>query len=280
MRVVILAGGLGTRLAEETGVKPKPMVEIGGRPILWHIMRHYAHHGFREFFVALGYKGELIKRFFVDYQTMTRDLTVELGAGRVSVHPADAGDGGDGWPREGPEETNGPREGPEETNWLVHLVDTGHATNTGGRLRRLRRHLGDAPFLLTYGDGVCDVDLRAVVDFHARHGKTATVTAVRPPARFGGLVFDGELVRQFTEKPQIGEGWINGGFMVLGPAIFEHLHGDGCSLEADALEALATAGELAGYRHTGYWQCMDTLRELRLLESSWATGAAPWKVWG
>lgn len=260
MRVVILAGGLGTRLAEETGVKPKPMVEIGGRPILWHIMRHYAHHGFREFVVALGYKGEQIKRYFVDYRSMTRDLTVQVGTGAVHVHPASDGELGD--------------------DWTVHLVDTGYATNTGGRLRRLRPHLGDAPFLLTYGDGVCDVDLRAVVEFHARHGKAATVTAVRPPARFGGLVFDGDVVREFTEKPQIGEGWINGGFMVLEPRVFEHLAGDGCSLEADALEALATAGELVGYKHSGYWQCMDTLRELRLLESLWQSGAAPWKVWG
>lgn len=259
MRVVILAGGLGTRLAEETGVKPKPMVEIGGRPILWHIMRHYAHHGFREFVVALGYKGEQIKRYFVDYRSMTRDLTVQVGTGAVHVHPASDGELGD--------------------DWTVHLVDTGYATNTGGRLRRLRPHLGDAPFLLTYGDGVCDVDLRAVVEFHARHGKAATVTAVRPPARFGGLVFDGDVVREFTEKPQIGEGWINGGFMVLEPGVFKYLSRDADVLEVDLLERLARDNEFVAYRHEGFWQGMDTVRDRQVLENRWATGDAPWKRW-
>ena len=256
MKVVILAGGLGTRLAEETGVKPKPMVEIGGRPILWHILRHFAHHGHREFFIALGYKGELIKQFFVDYRTMTSDLTVRTRAGAVEIHDREAGE-----------------------DWVVHLVDTGQDTQTGGRLKRLEAHLRDAPFMLTYGDGVCNVDLGALAAFHAAEGKVGTVTAVRPPARFGGLVFEGNTIREFAEKPQIGEGWINGGFMVLSPPIFDTIDGDATSLEAEVMENLSRAGGLSGYRHDGFWQCMDTLRELRLLERLWQSGEAPWKVW-
>lgn len=255
MKVVILAGGLGTRLAEETGVRPKPLVEIGGRPILWHILRHYAHHGFREFVVALGYKGELIKRFFVDYRAMSSDLTVHTGRGDVEFHDRQGG-----------------------ADWVVHLVDTGQDTQTGGRLRRLRSYLGDTPFLLTYGDGVSNVDLSALVAFHEAHGRIATVTAVRPPARFGSLILEGELVGAFEEKPQVGEGWINGGFMAFNPGVFDLLEDDATSLEAHALEGLARAGQLAGFRHEGFWQCMDTLRELRLLERLWQSGEAPWKV--
>ena len=255
MKVVILAGGLGTRLAEETEVRPKPMVEVGGRPLLWHIVKHYAHHGFTEFFVALGYKGEVIKQFFRDYEALDGDMTIRLGTGRAERHVG------------------------QRDDWTVHLIDTGLDTNTGGRVGRLRHWLADEPFMLTYGDGVCNVDLADLVAFHQRCGSTATVTAVRPPARFGGLVFDGPLVAEFTEKPQIGEGWINGGFMVCEPGIFRHIAGDRTSLEIDVLENLARERQLAAYQHEGFWQCMDTLRDKRQLEQLWRDGAAPWKVW-
>lgn len=255
MRVVILAGGMGTRLQEETTVKPKPMVEIGGRPILWHIMKHYAHFGFREFLVALGYKGDCIKRHFLDYYALQGSISVDLSNGKVETHAKEC------------------------ENWLVHLIDTGVETNTGGRVKRLQRWLDSGTFLLTYGDGVCDVDMADLLRFHQSTGRAATVTAVRPPARFGGLVFDGPLVSQFSEKPQAGEGWINGGFLVCEPRIFDYLQGDTCSLEIAALERLAEAGQLAAYRHEGFWQCMDTLRDKRQLEALWERGEAPWKVW-
>lgn len=255
MKVVILAGGLGTRLAEETEVKPKPMVEIGGRPLIWHIMQHYSHHGFREFIIALGYRGEILKRFFVDYSSLSASMTVDLGRGRVESDDNECED------------------------WLVHLRNTGQDTNTGGRLKRLQPFLQDGPFMLTYGDGVCDVNLAEVLAFHQSHGLIATVTAVRPPARFGGLIFDGHMVADFTEKPQIGEGWINGGFFVFDPRIFDYLQGDDTSLESDALEKLAADRQLAAYRHEGFWQCMDTLRDKRLLETLWHEQRAPWKSW-
>ena len=255
MKAVILAGGLGTRLAEETEVRPKPMVEIGGRPILWHIAKHYAYHGVREFVIALGYKGEVIKQFFRDYQALNGDMTINLQNGQVERHIAQ----------------------PDE--WMLRLIDTGVETNTGGRLGRLRSWLGDAAFMLTYGDGVCNVDLQELVEFHRRCGRIATVTAVRPPARFGGLLFDGDLVAEFTEKPQIGEGWINGGYMVFEPRVFDYISGDDTSLEMDALESLARDRQLAAYRHEGFWQCMDTLRDKRQLEQLWRQGDAPWRVW-
>jgi glucose-1-phosphate cytidylyltransferase len=255
MKVVLLAGGLGTRLAEETEVKPKPMVEIGGRPILWHIMQSFAHQGFKEFFLALGYKGELIKRYFLDYYTLAGSMKLDMRGGEVQYHDKQAED------------------------WLVHLMDTGTEANTGGRVRRLRPWLEDGPFLLTYGDGVANVDLQELLACHKRHGLLATVTAVRPPARFGGLAFDGDKVTQFLEKPQIGEGWINGGFMVLEPGIFDYLTDDADSLETNALERLAEIGQLAAYRHPGFWQCMDTLRDKRLLNDLWQSGQAPWKLW-
>lgn len=255
MKVVILAGGLGTRLAEETEVRPKPMVEIGGRPILWHIMKHYSHYGFNEFFVALGYKGDVIKHYFMDLCTLNGDMTVSMSLGQVE------------------------RRSREGDDWTVHLIDTGQETNTGGRIKRLEPWLRDGTFMVTYGDGVSDIDLQELLKFHRRHGRMATVTAVRPPARFGGLIFEGELVADFTEKPQIGEGWINGGFLVFEPAIFNYLHGERSSLEADALERLARDRQLAAYRHERFWQCMDTLRDKRLLESLWREGRAPWKVW-
>jgi glucose-1-phosphate cytidylyltransferase len=255
MKAVILAGGLGTRLSEETVVKPKPMVEIGGHPILWHIMKHYAHHGLKEFYLALGYRGEVIKRFFMDYYSLGGSLSIDLAAGRVDKHD------------------------PECEDWLVHLKNTGQETNTGGRVKRLEPYLSDGTFMLTYGDGVCDVDLGELLKFHRRHGRIATVTAVRPPARFGGLVFDGDIVVEFTEKPQIGEGWINGGFFIFEPEIFNYLEGDDSSLEVDALERLASERQLAAYRHEQFWQCMDTLRDKRLLENLWQERRAPWKVW-
>jgi glucose-1-phosphate cytidylyltransferase len=231
------------------------MVEIGGRPILWHVMKHFWHHGHREFFIALGYRGELVKRYFLDEHTLAGDMTIDIAAGRVQQKP-------------------GSRE-----DWIVHLVDTGERTNTGGRIKRLADQLGDGTFFATYGDGVSNVDLDRLLDFHRRQGVLATVTAVRPPARFGSLTFDGDLVREFTEKPQIGEGWINGGFFVLEPEIFRHIDGDESSLELDALEGLARQRQLAAYRHEGFWQCMDTLRDKRMLERLWSSGNPPWKVW-
>jgi glucose-1-phosphate cytidylyltransferase len=255
MKAVILAGGLGTRLAEETEVRPKPMVEIGGKPILWHIMKHLAHHGFGEFVVALGYKGDVVKRYFVDRLTLGDDITVDFARGKVSHHVH------------------------EREPWIVHLIDTGASTNTGGRIARLRASLGDEPFLLTYGDGLGDVDLHELLRFHRSHGKLATVTAVRPPARYGGLFFEGPLVSRFTEKPQAGEGWINGGFMIFEPGIFDYLKGDDMSLEADVLEKLAAERQLGAYLHEHFWQCMDTVRDKRVLEALWQEGRAPWRVW-
>jgi glucose-1-phosphate cytidylyltransferase len=255
MRAVILAGGLGTRLAEETDVRPKPMVEVGYRPLLWHIMKHLAGHGIDEFFIALGYRGEVIKRYFLEYAPLHSDLTISLANGAVTSGDHDRED------------------------WLVHLVDTGYATNTGGRIRRLRQYLADEPFMLTYGDGVSNVDIGEVIKFHQTHGRLATVTAVRPPSRFGALNFEpGEPVK-FVEKPQMGEGWINGGFMVLEPEVIDQIDGDTTSLEGEVLETLANKGELMAYAHEGFWQCADTLRELSYLRGLWSDGSAPWKTW-
>lgn len=255
MRGVILAGGLGTRLAEETDVKPKPMVEIGGMPILWHILKHFAHHGLREFYVALGYRGGTIKKFFMDYYRLNGSVTLNLATGDVMGH-------------------HRPRE-----DWMMHLVDTGLHTSTGGRLLRLREYLQGEAFIVTYGDGVSNVDLRKLVAFHREQGKLATLTAVRPPARFGGLVLDGPVVSCFTEKPQAGEGWINGGYIVLEPDIFSYFRDDDTILETHVLERVAADGQLAAYRHDAFWQCMDTLRDVRLLNSLWQGGKPPWKVW-
>ena len=256
MKVVILAGGLGTRLVEETEVKPKPMIEVGGHPILWHIMKHYAHFGFKEFFLALGYKGDAIKRYFMDYFSLNGSITIDLASGDVKTDDRECED------------------------WVVHLKNTGLKSNTGGRVRRLRPWLCDGTFMVTYGDGVSNVDLHALLEFHRSHGKVATVTAVRPPARFGGLLFDeAGTVTDFTEKPQIGEGWINGGFLVFEPEVFDYLEADESTLEVDALERLAADHQLAAYRHQDFWQCMDTMRDKNLLESLWRSGDAPWKVW-
>ncbi len=255
MKVVILAGGMGTRLAEETELRPKPMVPIGGQPILWHIMKYYASFGFKEFFVALGYKGEEIKRYFLDYHGMAKSVTVELASGNARFHESEIDD------------------------WVVHLMDTGATTNTGGRLKRLQPWLEEGTFMLTYGDGLSNVDLRAVLEFHQQHGRIGTLTAVRPPARFGALHFEGDLVTDFMEKPPLGEGWVNGGFMCFEPGIFDYVKGDGDSLEAYALERLASDHQLAAYRHPDFWQCMDTLRDVRLLDGLWKDGRAAWKAW-
>ncbi len=255
MKVAILAGGLGTRLAEETEVIPKPMVEIGGRPILWHIMKHYAHYGHKEFFVALGYKGDLIKNFFINYAALNSSLTVDLSKGQLQMHNSTVDD------------------------WIIHLIDTGIDTQTGGRLKRLQPWLENETFMITYGDGVSNVDLDKLVEFHQDHGPIGTVTAVRPPARFGSILFDGHIVSSFTEKPQIGEGWINGGFFVFDPGIFDYLEGDKCILEAHGLEKLAADRRLVAYKHEDFWQCMDTLRDKYLLERLWQEGRAPWRVW-
>ena len=255
MKTIILAGGAGTRLSEETGVKPKPMLEIGEHPILWHIMRIYAAPGFSEFVVALGYKGDVIKDYFLNFYARNADLTVRLGRGENEIHSASALD------------------------WTVHLVDTGVTTQTGGRLRRLSSWIGKETFLMTYGDGVADIDLKALVAFHRAHGKLATITAVRPPARFGSLILEGDRVAAFAEKAQVGEGWINGGFFVLEPEVFDLIASDDTLWEMDPLNALTARGELMAFRHNGFWQPMDTLREKRYLEELWGSGKAPWKCW-
>lgn len=254
MKVVLLAGGLGTRLSEETELRPKPMVEIGGRPILWHILKHYAAYDFKEFVIALGYKGDEIKRYFHEYHRLTGSQTVSLRTGEVQRHGSGLED------------------------WTLHLMDTGLHTMTGGRVRRLAPLLTET-FMVTYSDGVSNVDLQALLRFHKAQGRLATVTAVRPPARFGGLLFDGDQISQFTEKPQAGEGWINGGFIVFEPEIFSYLSHDSDSMEVNLLEKLAEDKQLSAYKHEGFWQCMDTLRDKRQLEALWERGDAPWKVW-
>lgn len=256
MRCVILAGGRGTRLAEETETRPKPMVEIGDRPMLWHIMRHYGVYQCHEFFVALGYRGDVIRRYFVDYATLAPTMSVDLGRGAVQ-----------------------PRLEAAPLPWQVHLVETGDTTNTGGRVHRLRAWLAGERFMLTYGDGVSDVNLDSLLRYHIDHGKLATVTAVRPPARFGALELEDDRVLRFSEKPQASEGWINGGYFVFEPGIFDYLSGDGDSLESDALERLAHDDQLRAFKHTGFWQCMDTLRDWRLLDQLWREQRAPWKIW-
>jgi glucose-1-phosphate cytidylyltransferase len=255
MKVGILAGGMGTRIAEETDIKPKPMVEVGGRPILWHIMQHYAHYGHDHFIVALGYKGQYIKQYMIDFGLAESDLTVCTGTGDVLRH------------------------GNRRPDWTVDLIDTGLNTMTGGRIKRLRRWLGEETFMLTWGDGVSNVDLNELLKFHRSHRKLATVTAVRPPARFGHMVFEHDRVREFSEKPQASEGWINGAFFVLEPGVFDYIEGDQTAWEREPMERLARDGQLMAYRHAGFWQCMDTLRDKRLLEGLWDSGKAPWKLW-
>jgi glucose-1-phosphate cytidylyltransferase len=253
---VILAGGFGTRLSEETTVRPKPMVEIGGKPILWHIMKTFDTYGVNEFVIGLGYKGDVIKEYFLNFYAINNDISVDLATGSTVIH--------DG---------NQPR-------WKIHLVDTGLHTQTGGRLRRLRKWLaGDPVFFFTYGDGVADVDLKALLRFHESHGRLATVTTVRSPARFGRIVFEGDQVTEFFEKPEAGEGWINGGFFALDARAIDYVDGDDSVWERDAVERMALDGQLMGYRHYGFWSCMDTLKEKNFLEDLWQSGRAPWKTW-
>ena len=258
MKIAILAGGHGTRLAEETVIKPKPMVEIGGRPILWHIMMLYSHHGFNEFAVALGYKGEYIKKYFADYSALSGNLTVSIGRDNTNsvIQHSDP-----------------------HPPWQIDLIETGHDTLTGGRVKRLGPHLGDGTFMLTWGDGVSDVNIRRLLAYHRSHGKLATVTAVRPPARYGHMVFDGDRVSRFEEKPQTAEGWINGAFFVLEPQVLEYIDGDETMFEHAPMERLAADGQLMAYRHEGFWACMDTLRDKTKLEELWQSGERPWALW-
>jgi glucose-1-phosphate cytidylyltransferase len=252
--VVILAGGLGTRLREETAVRPKPMVEIGGRPILWHIMKIYEHYGFRRFVLPVGYKGHLIKEFFLGYRDRYADFTVDLQRGEIEHHSRS----------------------PED--WSVTVVETGIDTQTGGRIKRVAEHLADR-FMVTYGDGVADVDVSALVRFHEGHGRLATITAVRPPARFGAMDLDGDRVTAFSEKSQAHAGWINGGFMVCEQGVLDFIEGDATLLERTPMERLAAAGELMAFKHAGFWEPMDTQRDLDHLNDQWNSGIAPWKVW-
>jgi glucose-1-phosphate cytidylyltransferase len=246
---------MGTRLQEETTTRPKPMVEIGGKPILWHIMKHYAHHRCDDFHIALGYMGDFIKSYFLDRYNLAGNLSIDFAKGKVHRTEVD------------------------NERWNVNLIETGLQTLTGGRLLRMRRWLADGTFMLTYGDGVSDVDITELLAFHRKQGKIATVTAVRPPARFGGLTIEDGVVSCFTEKAVKGEGWINGGFLVFEPGIFDYLTDDFESLEADALQRVASDGQLAAYEHAGFWQCMDTLRDKTYLEKLWQTGEAPWRTW-
>ena len=252
MKVAFLAGGFGSRLAEETELRPKPMVEIGGKPILWHIMRHYANFGFNDFVVALGYKGDYIKRYFAGYGSLRDNVTADLKTDQVAS------------------------ENHQDLDWSIELVDTGQDTMTGGRIKRLAPNLGNETFMLTWGDGVSDVDIDALVAFHRKHGKLATVTAVRPAARYGRLEIEGDEVVSFTEKPQLAEGWINGAFFVLEPGVFDYIGDDNVMFEQSPMEQLASDGQLMAYRHEGFWQCMDTLREKHVLEEIWRSGNAPW----
>jgi glucose-1-phosphate cytidylyltransferase len=256
MKVVILAGGLGTRLAEETTVRPKPMVELGGNPVLWHIMKIYSAHGLHEFIICLGYKGYLIKEFFANYLLHRSDVTIDLQKSTIDVHMAKC------------------------EPWRVTLVDTGEATQTGGRIKRILPYVkDDADFCLTYGDGLADVDIGAVIALHRREGRLATVTAAQPPGRFGVLDHDGHQITGFKEKPTDEGGWVNAGFFVLSPKIAESIEGDETIWERGPLERLAASGQLGVHLHRGFWQPMDTLRDKMLLESLWASGTPPWKVW-
>ncbi len=255
MKVVILSGGYGTRLQEETTVKPKPMVDIGEYPILMHIMKGYAHAGFKEFVVACGYKGEMIMNYFLNYHYLKNGLTINLAKGSIDTHRSQSDD------------------------MVVHLIDTGITTQTGGRMKRLKEWVGNEPFMMTYGDGLSNIDLKKLLEFHTSHGKLATVTAVHPTARFGGLMIEGDRVKEFIEKPQTGDGWINGGFFVLDPKVLDYIEGDDTIWERGPLERLASEGQLMTFKHDGFWQPMDTLREKKLLETLWESGNAPWKTW-
>lgn len=256
MRIVILAGGLGTRLAEETGVRPKPMVEVGGRPMIWHIMKIYSHWGFNDFIVCLGYRGYMIKEYFNNYFLHQADVTIDISNNSREIHR------------------------PLAEPWKITLVDTGEATQTGGRIRRIEKYLGsDSTFGLTYGDGVADVCIPDIIEFHRRHGRSATVTAVRPARRFGALQLDGDKVSAFEEKPATDGGWINGGFFVLERDVLERIDGDDAVWEREPMEGLARDDQLRAYRHDGFWHPMDTVRDKQFLEEQWASGAARWRIW-
>jgi len=252
IKVIILAGGLGTRLEEETVVKPKPMIDIGGKPILWHIMKIYSAYAYNEFVITLGYKGECIKEYFLNFDHTDCHSTQEQC---VKIHDKDA------------------------SEWTVHLVDTGIETLTGGRLKRVKEIIGNKTCMMTYGDGVANVNIAELLAFHRKHGKLATVTAVRPEARFGGLTITGNMVTNFIEKNQIGEGWINGGFFVLEPGVFDYIEGDNVYFECEPIRHLVARGELLAYKHDGFWQPMDTLRDVKRLNDAWARNIAPWKIW-
>lgn len=254
MKVVILAGGFGTRLSEYTKSIPKPMVTVGGKPILWHIMNTYASFNHTDFYVALGYKAEIIKDFFLNYKTLNSDFTVDLSSGNITEHHKD------------------------NVNWKVTLVDTGLNSMTGGRVKRIHNYIGNEAFLLTYGDGLANVDINSLIKFHKEHGKMVTVSAVHPGARFGELSLDGDLVTSFKEKPQTTQGWINGGYFVIEPEFFELIDDDSTILEQSPLERASQMGELMSFQHNGFWQCMDTKRDRDYLESLWESGRAPWKI--
>jgi len=256
MKVVILAGGFGTRLSEYTQLTPKPMVSIGGRPILWHIMKRFARYGYKDFYIALGYKAEVVKKYFLESSQLSSDFRINLETGALEIFDRDSVD------------------------WTVTLVDTGLDTMTGGRVKRLANFIGDERFMLTYGDGLADIDFDALVNFHEKHGKLGTVTAVRPSARFGELKFKGSVVASFQEKPQTETGWINGGFMVLEPGFIDLIEGDSTVLEREPLETLARRGQLVGYKHTGFWQCMDTKRDHDLLNQIYESKRVPWEDFG
>jgi glucose-1-phosphate cytidylyltransferase len=256
MKVVLLAGGLGSRISEETHLRPKPMIEIGGQPILWHIMMLYSHYGFNEFIICLGYKGYFIKEYFANFVLHRSDVTVDLAENRISFDRKE-----------------------EVPPWHVTLVDTGAETMTGGRLKRIGHLLRDEPFCMTYGDGVADVDIGALVEFHRSHGLDATLTAVAPPGRYGATVLDGDRVQRFEEKPAGDGGQINGGFFVLNPSVLDRIAGDAMPWEAEPLSGLAADGQLAAFVHDGFWQAMDTLRDKKQLEALWASGSPPWKIW-
>jgi glucose-1-phosphate cytidylyltransferase len=258
MKAIILAGGFGSRLSEETVLRPKPMVEVGGKPILWHIMNIYAVQGIDEFVIALGYKSEIVKDYFLNFYALNNDISIDLASGKTIIH--------DG----------------KQPQWTIHLVDTGLYTQTGGRLKRLQQQkwIGDdETFMFTYGDGVADIDIKALLEFHQSHGKLATVTTVRFPERFGRITFEGDQVTEFFEKPQTSAGWINGGFFVLNAKAIDYVDGDETIWERESVERLTRDGQVMGYRHYGFWSCMDTLKEKNYLEDLWASGKPPWKIW-
>ena len=255
MKVIILAGGLGTRLTEETTLKPKPMVEIGGYPILWHIMKIYSAYGINEFIPTLGYKGKVIKNYFINYQNANTNISIDVSRGEIKRHDS------------------------HDENWIVHLLDTGHDTQTGGRIKKAMQFAGREHVMATYGDGLANINISELLKFHKSHGKLATLTAVRPPSRFGAIDFKGDQVVDFKEKPQVGDGWINGGFFVLEPGVVDYIDGYEMPFESTPLETLSKEGQLMAYKHNGFWQPMDVIREKQLLEKLWKNGNAPWKVW-